>query len=82
MPGELEQGRVEADRVAIPLQHRTAQIVVQNDPRDAVPCGKRAEMAAQKVLHAGIEEEAQEDLPREAEHHDKGHQGPARPPDH
>jgi hypothetical protein len=47
-----------------------------------VPCGKRAEMAAQKILHPGVEEAAQEDLTREAEHHDKGHQGAARPPGH
>jgi hypothetical protein len=35
------------------------------------------DMTAQEVLHAGIEEEAQEDLARIAEHHDKGHQGPS-----
>ncbi len=31
-------------------------------------------MAAQKVLHAGIEKEAQEDLTREAQDRDEGHQ--------
>ena len=64
MRGEVEQGRVEADRVAVPLEHGAAQVVVQNDPGDALPCGEGAEMAAQEVLHAGIEEEAQEDVPR------------------
>jgi hypothetical protein len=75
MRSEVEQSRVEADRVAVPLQHGAAQVVIENDPREAVPCGKRAEMAAQEILHAGVEEEAQKDVPREAEHQDKGHQG-------
>ena len=75
MRGEVEQSRVEADRVAVPLQHGAAQIVVQNDPRDAVPCSEGAEMTAQKILHAGVEEKAQKYVPREAEHHDEGHQG-------
>src|SRR5215471_11930136 len=39
-------------------------------------------MAAQEVLQAGVEEEAQKDLPRVAEHHDECHQGPARATDH
>jgi hypothetical protein len=39
-------------------------------------------VTAQKVLHAGIEEEAQEDLARVAQHHDEGHQGTARAADH
>ena len=39
-------------------------------------------MAAQEILHAGVEEEAQEDLPREAEHQDKGHQGATRAANH
>jgi len=79
MLGEVEQGRVELDRAALPVQHGAAQIVVQNDPRDSVPCGEGAEVAAQEVLHAGVEEEAQKDVPREAEHHDEGHQRTPRP---
>ena len=31
-------------------------------------------MAAQEVLHAGVQEEAQEDLARVAQHHHEGHQ--------
>ena len=31
-------------------------------------------MPAQKILHSGVEKEAQENLPRMAEHHDEGHQ--------
>jgi hypothetical protein len=37
---------------------------------------------AQEVLHAGIEEEAQKDLARIAQHNDEGHQWPARAADH
>src|ERR1700727_1903512 len=48
-----------AHRVAVPLQHGAAQIVVQNDPRDAVLCSEGAEMTAQEIPHAGIEEKAQ-----------------------
>jgi hypothetical protein len=80
--GEVEQRRVEADCVALPLQHGTAQIVVQYDSWDPLPRGERAEMTAQEVLHVGVEEEAQKDLPREAEYHDESHQGAARATDH
>ena len=38
-------------------------------------------MAAQEALHARIEEEAQEDLARVAQHHDEGHQRTARAAD-
>ena len=39
-------------------------------------------MAAQEVFHAGVEEEVLKDVPREAEHHDEGHQGTARAANH
>ena len=59
MPGEVEQGGIEADRVAAALQHGTFQIVVQNDtgntasmPRrrrhgraGSSPCGRRGRSA-------------------------------------
>ena len=38
-------------------------------------------MAAQEVVHALIEIEAQEDLPAEAQHHDEGHQRALGAPD-
>ena len=65
---------MEADRIAAPFQHGTLQIVVEQDARHAVPGGEGADVAAQEVLHPGIEEEAQEDLPRVAQHHDERHQ--------
>ena len=72
---------MEADRVAAPLQHRALEVVIEQDTRDAAPCAEGSDMAAQEVLHPGIREEAQEDLPRVAEHHDERHQRAARPAD-
>ena len=40
MPGKAEQGRMEADRIAAPFQHRALEIVVEQDTRDAVPRGR------------------------------------------
>ena len=65
---------MEADRIAAPFQHRTLEIVVQQDTRHAAPGGEGADMAAQEALHPRIQEEAQEDLPRVAQHHDERHQ--------
>jgi hypothetical protein len=38
-------------------------------------------MATQEVFHARIQEEAQKDLARVTQHHDEGHERPARPAD-
>ena len=38
-------------------------------------------MSAQEILHAGIKEEAKEDLPRVAQHHDERHQRTTCPAD-
>src|ERR1700686_259320 len=77
MSGELEQGGMETDGVAVALHNNAFEIVVEDDPRDPGPCPKGLDMAAQEVLHAGIEEEAQEDVARITQHHDEGHQGAA-----
>jgi hypothetical protein len=47
------------DLVAAALQHRTAQIVVENHAGLAAPVLEGADMAAQKVLHSLIEEKLQ-----------------------
>jgi hypothetical protein len=70
--GQREQRRVEADRVAPALEHGALEVVVQQHPGQA-ECGEGLDVAAQEAVHAGIEEEAQEDLARVAEHHDEGH---------
>lgn len=45
MPGEVEQGGVEADGVAAAFEHRALQIVVQSDPGHALPCAERCHVA-------------------------------------
>ena len=82
MSGERDQGRMKADGIALALQHRALEIVVEQDTRTSVPGREGGDVTAQEALHAGIEEEAQEDLARVAQHHDKGHQGTACAADH
>ena len=65
---------MKADDVTLALQYGAFEIIVENDPWDPRPCFKGLDMAAQEGLHAGIEEKAQEDLARIAQHHDEGHQ--------
>jgi hypothetical protein len=57
--GELEERRVETDRVAPPLQHRALQIVVQQHARNALKGFKGLDVAAHEARHRGSEEEAQ-----------------------
>jgi hypothetical protein len=78
---EVEQGRVEADRVAVTFQYGAAQIVIQDDPGHALPRREGREMAAQEILRAGIEEEAQEDVARIAQYQYEGHERAARATD-
>jgi len=71
--GQGQQHRVEADRITLALEHGALEVVVQQHPGQA-QCGEGLDVAAQEAVHAGIEEEAQEDLARVAQHHDEGHQ--------
>ena len=72
---------MEADRVATPFQHRALEIVIKQNTRNAAPGGEGGDMATQEVFHAGIQAEAQEDLPRVAQHHDECHQRTPCPAD-
>ena len=72
---------MEADRIATPLQHHALEIVVQQDTGDTVPRGECGDVAAQEARHPGVQEEAQEDLARMAQHHDERHQRAACPAD-
>src|SRR4029077_19038402 len=56
-------------------------IIREYDTGNAVPRGKRGYVATQEVPHPGVQEEAQEDLPRMAQHHDERHQWTPRPAD-
>jgi hypothetical protein len=72
---------IKANRVTAPFQYRTFQIVVEDNTRYALPCFKGGDVSAQEVLHASVEEAAQEDLTGVAQHHDEGHQRAACPTD-
>src|SRR6202521_3432641 len=83
MCGERDQGGMKADGIALALQHCALEIVVEQNTRTSVPGREGADVTAQEALHdAGIEEEAQKNLARVAQHHDEGHQGTARAADH
>ncbi len=73
---------MKADGIALALQHCAFEIVVQQNTRTSVPGREGADVTAQETLHACIEEEAQENLARIAQHHDEGHQGTACAADH
>src|SRR5580658_9884080 len=45
MSGQLQQCRMEADRLGAPLEHRTFKVVVQHDPRDRTPGAERLDVA-------------------------------------
>ena len=82
VPGEVQQGRMKADRVAATFDHGAFKIIVQQDPRDAAPSREGTNMSAQEIFHASVQEEAQINRPRIAQHHDEGQQWPARAADH
>ena len=74
MSGEAQQRRVEADRIPAPFEHSAFQIIVEQDAWYALKCLEGCNVPAQEVLHPGIKEEAQENLPRMAQHHHERHQ--------
>jgi hypothetical protein len=60
MGGKGEQSGVEADGLAMTLKHSALQIVVEHDLRNPAPSVEGLDVAGQKRLHSGIQEEAQE----------------------
>ena len=60
VPGEREQRRVKAHGVALALEHRALQVVVEDDPRHGVEEAERLDVAAQKARHRRAQPEAQE----------------------
>ena len=73
--GELEQRGMEPDGVAAAFEHDAFHVVVEHDPGGAPECGERLDVAADEVGERGAEGEAQECIPRIAEHQDERHQG-------
>src|SRR5450631_166331 len=73
---ELHQCRIKLNGVALPPQDDAAQVIIQQDPRQAVPGLKRRDVPAQKALHARVQKELHEHLARPRQNH---HEGPERP---
>lgn len=79
---QFQQPRVEMNLVAAAFQHRTAKIVIQDDPGRSGPGLKGAPMAAQEILHRLIEKELQIQRPRPGQGDHKAGElapGPADP---
>jgi hypothetical protein len=58
---------MDTDGLALTLEYGTFEVVVQQHSGQFSPSLERRLVAAQKVAHARIEEEAQEDPAREAQ---------------
>jgi hypothetical protein len=71
MSAEFQQAWVEVNLVAAALQHRAAEIVIENHSGLADPVLESMDMAAQKVLHGLIEEELQIQCARVGQSHDE-----------
>ena len=50
-------------RIAL-YDYVAGNIIIQSDPGNTAPCLEGGDMAAQEILHAGVQIKAQEDLPR------------------
>src|ERR1017187_1916757 len=53
--GQLQERRMEADRLGAPLQYCAPQVVVKDDPGHRTPGGERLDMAAQEVVHRAVQ---------------------------
>jgi hypothetical protein len=71
MGGEGEQQRVEAHGASDALEHVALEVVLSQDPRATAKGKELLDMAAQEAIHAGIQDEPEEDAPQVAEHHDE-----------
>ena len=74
MAGQGQQRRVEADGVAHAFDHGALEVVVQQYPRHAAEGDEGQGVAAQEAVHAGVQEEAQEDHAAVTEHHHEAHE--------
>ncbi|WP_275451331.1 hypothetical protein [Sorangium cellulosum] len=72
---------MEPDRVAVALHDRALEVVVEQHAPDAAEVGERLDVPAHEEGHRRAGEEAQEDPPRVAEHHDEGPERASSPAD-
>src|SRR5450759_4896700 len=61
--GQLQQRRVEADRLGTAFQYCTFEVVIEDYPRDRIPCGERLDVAAQEIVHGAVQVKSQEQMP-------------------
>ncbi len=73
---QLEQAWMEADGIALPLQHSRLEVVVEQSARHAAEPLEGAHMAADEALQGLVEGEAREHGARPAQHHDEARQRP------
>jgi hypothetical protein len=76
---QLEQGGMEADRVAGALEHGALEVVVEQHARDAAEEVEGVDVPANEARHRRAQVEAQEDLATPRQHH---HEGPQHPRAH
>src|SRR5579872_613903 len=81
MGGELEQERVEPDRVSDPLEDGALEVVIETDPRDALPELERPLVAAKEVLGLLPVEEPHVGHARVREHPDERDERAVAAPD-
>src|SRR5688572_20878286 len=75
---QVKQLRIEANRVAVTLEHGTSEIVVQQDTRHAPELGERLDVTTHEEGHGRAEVEAKKEPPGVAEHHDERPEGAYR----
>src|ERR1017187_5447169 len=63
MSGQLQQRRMEADRLGAALEYRTLEVVIEHDPRDRAPGSECLDVAAQEVVHGAVQVKSQEQMP-------------------
>ena len=72
---------MESDGVATAFEHDAFHVVIEQGPRRAPQHGERCDVAADEAGERGVEVEAQERIPRVAQHQDERHQGALGPTD-
>src|SRR5208337_290011 len=78
---ERQERGVEPDGLPASLEDRTFEVVVEDHPRNPTERLERQGVAGEEGIHAGVEEEPQEEPARVTQHHHEGHQRPPGAPD-
>ena len=73
---ELQEARVKADRVPLPLQDRAAEVIVEHGPRHPAKRRERLHVAAEEALQRLVQGEDRVQRPRPAQDQDERGEGP------